>query len=233
MLAMSTPPPGPQGPQPQFGWQPTGHPAAAPGWAPGGWTPGIGPDGYATPGGRPLADPGQRFVARLIDLLVLLVPGIVINAPWVIALIAMFPRLTRNDTSNSEFTGALLTIGGLLALAYVAGIAMSYFYQSVYLARTGQTIGKRVMKIRVVRLPDGSPITPAEARRRWLASDGLALVSWLPLVNTVAGFYSWANYLWLLWDRPYRQCLHDKFAKTAVVKLTEADVPTQQTGGQR
>jgi uncharacterized RDD family membrane protein YckC len=233
MLAMTTPPPDPQGPELQFGWQPTGYPAAPPGWAPGGWTPGVGPDGYATPGGHVLAEPGQRFVARLIDLLVLFVPALLVNAPWVIALIAMFPRLSRNQTSDAELTTALLTIAGLLGFAYVAGVAISYAYQAIYLARTGQTVGKRVMKIRVVRLPDAGPITSADARRRWLASEGLALISWVPLINTVAGFYSWANYLWLLWDRPYRQCLHDKFAKTAVVKLTEADVLAMRTGESR
>jgi uncharacterized RDD family membrane protein YckC len=232
MWAMTTPQPGPR--PPEFGWQPPGYPAATPGWAPGGWTPGVGADGYATPGGRALADPSQRFAARLIDLLVLMIPGLALNAPWVIALIVLFPKLSRNDVSNSQLTSSLAIIFGLLALAYVAGVAISFGYEAVFMPRTGQTIGKRVMRIRVVRLADGGPITSTEARRRWLASDGIALISWVPLVNTVAGFYSWANWLWLLWDRPNRQCLHDKFAKTAVVKLTEADMLVRQpNGGQR
>ena len=36
------------------------------------------------------------------------------------------------------------------------------------------------------------------------------------LVQDVAGsfvpFFSWLDGLWQLWDKPYQQCLHDKFA---------------------
>ena len=30
---------------------------------------------------------------------------------------------------------------------------------------------------------------------------------------------NWIDGLWQLWDKPYRQCLHDKFAETVVIKL--------------
>ena len=42
-----------------------------------------------------------------------------------------------------------------------------------------------------------------------LAQFGLGLVPGLGLVNV----------LFPLWDKPYQQALHDKFAKTLVIKL--------------
>jgi hypothetical protein len=33
--------------------------------------------------------------------------------------------------------------------------------------------------------------------------------------------------LWCLWDKPYRQCLHDKPAKTVVVKVDPAQQPAR------
>jgi hypothetical protein len=53
-------------------------------------------------------------------------------------------------------------------------------------------------------------MTRGVAARRWLA-------------NVVAGaiipFWRWIDGLWQLWDKPYQQCLHDKFARTVVVKV--------------
>jgi hypothetical protein len=57
-----------------------------------------------------------------------------------------------------------------------------------------------------------------------MAQDGMALLALIPLVGTVVGMYNWADSLWLLWDKPNRQCLHDKFGRTAVVKLAAADL---------
>ena len=45
--------------------------------------------------------------------------------------------------------------------------------------------------------------------KRFLISDVAAL--FVPFLN-------WLDGLWQLWDQPYRQCLHDKFAQTVVVK---------------
>ncbi|MFK4273751.1 RDD family protein, partial [Streptomyces milbemycinicus] len=45
-----------------------------------------------------------------------------------------------------------------------------------------------------------------------------AAVYALPEIVPCCGFLFWLiNVLWCTWDRPYRQCLHDKAAKTVVV----------------
>ncbi|MCW2505547.1 MAG: hypothetical protein JWO79_3831, partial [Actinomycetia bacterium] len=186
------------------------------------------PFAYAAPGGRVLAEPYQRLAARLLDWLVLAVPGVLFNLPWILVLLYAVPW---GDTSNQNVDKLLPWLGlvFVLALIAIAGSAIvSFLYEAVLMPRTGQTLGKRALRIRVVGLPDGSPVTTAAARRRWLASEGTVLLTLLPVVNTIVGVYGFVNVLWLLWDKPYRQCLHDKFATTAVVKLTEADVLAQQ-----
>jgi uncharacterized RDD family membrane protein YckC len=41
----------------------------------------------------------------------------------------------------------------------------------------------------------------------------------VPVVPTVGGLFALTNEAWLLWD-PRRQCLHDKAARTVVVKTS-------------
>ncbi|HKD97794.1 MAG TPA: RDD family protein [Micromonosporaceae bacterium] len=177
-----------------------------------------------TVGGAPLAHAADRFVAYLIDSLI---SSVLLLIPLGVMLWAMFDRIrdafdafpTTPAPNTDPFTlmAPVLHIE-LLFLAVIVPLSLieSYFYYVTFMHRTGQTPGKRVMKIKVVRLEDGSPIDARIARRRWLAQSLMPFLSaWLP------GFV-YADLLWLLWDVPYRQCLHDKVALTAVVKVTAA-----------
>jgi uncharacterized RDD family membrane protein YckC len=96
-----------------------------------------------------------------------------------------------------------------LALIVVL-LALSYVYYVEMMWRSGQTLGKRVMRLAVAPLdPAGRLDRPAAAKRF--------------LVQHVAGslvpFFAFVDGLWQLWDRPYQQCLHDKAAGTVVVKV--------------
>jgi uncharacterized RDD family membrane protein YckC len=95
--------------------------------------------------------------------------------------------------------------------AWLAGLAMLAFfiYSAVLVYRYGQTFGKRMMGIRVVRT-DGSRVTFGRfIFLRWLP---LAVVGAIPIVNIVAGLLDP-----LLIFRDTRQCLHDNIADTKVV----------------
>lgn len=260
---MNTPPdgqPGPPGfghPSPGYvrapgpGWAP-GHSGApgpvaghsgAPGYAaPGGWAhPGAGVafapvQEYAAPGGRALAQPTDRLLARIIDSVLLSIPVLLIEIPLFLAIwfwawdtfdLGADPNATSTTAPTVDGGDVLLMFGlfmGALLLVALISALITYLYEVVYMHRTGQTIGKRVMKIRVVRVEDGGPVTTGHARRRWLAQDGVALLALIPFVGSLVGLYNWLDSLWLLWDKPHRQCLHDKYGKTAVVKLTAADL---------
>jgi len=136
------------------------------------------PPAFTVPRGAsgPRAGFWKRFVAVLIDWAML----------WVI-----FRLLTL----------VLKGIGDVLALL----IDIGYF---VYLegGPAGQTIGKRVMGIRVISFQTGGPIGYGRAFARWAVRIVSALVFYL-------------GYLWMLWD-PEKQCWHDKAATDVVVPLS-------------
>ncbi|KOG89008.1 hypothetical protein ADK38_16620, partial [Streptomyces varsoviensis] len=91
-------------------------------------------------------------------------------------------------------------------------ISVVYFvYEGLMLTSRGQTVGKRMMKIRVAMLENGA--VPA-GRPGWAR----AAVYSLPEIVPCCGFIFWlVNVLWCTWDKPYQQCLHDKGARTVVV----------------
>ncbi|HWF52800.1 MAG TPA: RDD family protein [Solirubrobacteraceae bacterium] len=97
-------------------------------------------------------------------------------------------------------------------IIFEVGLPAAVLYAPLLLgrsgARNGQTVGKQVMGIRVIR-QDGLPMTFATALvREGLGRQVPALLS--------SGLYVPVDYLWPLWDRR-NQSLHDKVGRTFVV----------------
>ncbi len=117
----------------------------------------------------PLAGLGSRFLAVLLDILIQVAANIVLGI--VIVIVFAIPATQRHLNSMSDTAGKW----------FVAGIIFAYFllywgYFSLFEAfRNGQTPGKRVMKIRVVK-DSGRQITFFEA----LARNLLRVVDLLP-----------------------------------------------------
>ncbi|MBB4661547.1 RDD family protein [Conexibacter arvalis] len=144
-----------------------------------------------------LATWGVRAAAYLIDLLVFVALAV---------LIAFGIVLVESDADDAR--RAAETIG----VAIVLPISLAYAPLLMVRrgARNGQTLGKQVMRIRVVR-ESGEEVTLGNAVLREVIGRQL-------LVAFTYGFYAVVDYLWPLWDRS-RQCLHDKVAQTRVVRL--------------
>lgn len=164
------------------------------------------PGPYGPPGapGPPrvdptLADPGTRLVARIIDTAICLAVVIV----FVIGS-AVVQHLAVPMGTDAPETALNITAGVIRIVVLFAG---PFVYEWVMLARSGATVGKRVMKIRVVRV-DRGPIGGGRAAGRVAA---VLVFGYLPCVGLL-------DELWLLWDRPLQQCLHDKVVTTLVVK---------------
>ncbi|MDX3096160.1 RDD family protein [Streptomyces sp. ME19-03-3] len=172
--------------------QPYGYPQQGPGY-------GQIPTDPALAGMPPLAGLGQRFVARLIDTVILLV----------ISVVSAFVLYPSGWTSDPTSVG----VGSQFA-AGVLGWGLFFVYEGLMVSRDGQTLGKKAMKIRVARLADGAvPAGAGWSRAAVYVLPGL-------LISFCVGFLFWLlNVLWPLWDKPYRQALHDKAAKTVVVKV--------------
>lgn len=172
----------PQGGQPGYGY-PQGAPQGAPQGVPQqgyGYPqqpayPGYQQPGYgATP---PYANWGQRFLGTLVDGLVFLVPYILI--------------IVGRDTS------VLASIGGLAFL----GLAI---WQLIREGRTGQTVGKQALGIRLVRESDGQPLGVGMAFVRRIAH----------ILDSLACYLGW---LWPAWDAK-RQTFADKICGTIVIR---------------
>ena len=91
-----------------------------------------------------------------------------------------------------------------------AGLAMSFLITLGYFAvfegsGSGQTVGKRLVGIRVVDFETGAPIPYGRAFARTIG-------------RWISGLVFLLGYLWMLWD-PNRQTWHDKIASTTVVPV--------------
>ncbi|WP_370413016.1 RDD family protein [Streptomyces fradiae] len=169
---------------------------------------GGGPYGGTDPlsGMPPLAESGKRIAARVIDWLIIAVPLAVIGIPFKI-----YDRAGDgndwDDTVNSLNGGGQLVFQLITIVAYVA-------YDTVMVAKGGQTLGKKWMKLRVAMLNDGS--TPPMN-----ASLIRAVVLWLPTLICCACLWPLLLLILILVDKPYKQGLHDKAAKTVVVSVPQ------------
>lgn len=142
------------------------------------------------------AERGTRFLARLIDGLI----SMAVVIP-VILITMSLKYITMRDMQNS------LLIGGV---AFAAALPVSIVQWSM-IARSGQSIGKRVMKIRIVRM-DGSPVG---------FGNGVVLRDWITqaisMVPYLGGIINLIGILMIFGEE--RRCLHDRIAGTKVIAV--------------
>ncbi|MFC8371439.1 MULTISPECIES: RDD family protein [unclassified Streptomyces] len=169
-----------------------GDPYGGGGGGPYGGTPGP-PDPLA--GMPPLADSGRRTLARIIDMILV---GIVV---WLLT----WPF----GVSEYDVDGDEINVGNSFAQSLIAA-ALYIAYDTFMTVRNGQTLGKRWLRMRVADLADGSNPSVQTALIR-------ALVLWLPFAFCCACVWTVIAGGWSFFDRPYKQGLHDKAAKTVVV----------------
>ncbi|WP_055696952.1 RDD family protein [Streptomyces silaceus] len=204
-----TPPPGggsPYGsPPPGGGTPPPGAGGGSPYGAPpppyGGDPYGGGQGGYGggdpLAGMPPLADSGKRVLARIIDMILV---GIVVSLlSW------LFGTAEYDIDPDKVNTGKSFGQSLLAAVLYIA-------YDTFTMSRTGQTLGKKWLGMRVANLSDGATPTLQTALAR-------AAVLWLPFAFCCACIWTAISGGWSFFDKPYKQGLHDKAAKTVVVSV--------------
>ena len=121
---------------------------------------------------------GQRFLAALLDGLIIFAVSVLLNM--------------------------VLSAVRLGMLGVIAQLAVSIAYYVFYQKKQGQTLGKKVMNIKVV---DASGKTPTEVTFFLREIIG----------KFVSAIILMIGYLFPLWDAK-RQALHDKIVNTYVVK---------------
>ncbi|MCA1221691.1 RDD family protein [Streptomyces sp. 8L] len=155
---------------------------------------------------------GRRFVARLIDSVVV---GAVTGA--VAVPLALRARThIDGEIDSARQAGRTVTVylldgttGVYLAVAVAALLVVGVLYEALPTARWGRTLGKRICRLTVRDIESFDPPGFRAALARWLLYGVLGLL--------VVGVL---NVLWCLFDRPWRQCWHDKAAHTFVAGPT-------------
>ncbi|NGO14669.1 RDD family protein [Streptomyces sp. HC44] len=196
------PPPG-EGPSPgEGGGSPYGTPSGGEGPTPppyAGDPTGGGPYGNEPLAGMPpLAESGKRVLARIIDMI--LVGVVVWLLSWGFGVTEY--GVDGDNVEYSESIGQSL----IAAVLYVA-------YDTFMISQSGQTLGKKLFRMRVANLDDGS--TPSLQ-----TSLVRALVLWVPFAFCCACIWTAIAGGWSFFDKPYKQGLHDKPAKTVVVSTS-------------
>lgn len=155
--------------------------------------PGYGQPAYGQPPGYgvaphlgQLAEWPARAGAFLIDV------GMVIVAEIVLIFLLLFLA------SQSSTIAIILGIVGFLGL-----FAFSIWNQCYRQGVTGQSIGKKVVGLRLVGIETGAPI-------------GFGMSFLRQLAHVIDGMPLYIGYLWPLWD-PMKQTFADKICSTVVV----------------
>ncbi|MFM9037447.1 MAG: RDD family protein [Actinomycetota bacterium] len=138
-----------------------------------------------------LAGFGQRAIAQVLDALI-------IGVPLFILTLSFGGDLTDQDNSN-------------LAWLTVLWLGVSLLYSTAFVALSGATPGKRIMKLRVVNRSDGSPVSWTYAAVRALIPSVAGLVPVIGFAVNIAVYVR-------AFFHPYRQGLHDAAAGTIVVR---------------
>lgn len=156
-------------------------------------SPGVGyvMDLGSPPNAMNLADVGTRLVGAILDGLLYLpalIPGVIVAG-------------FESGEELSPLAIAVLVLG-MLGLAVV---------QCTMIATSGQSIAKKILKIRIVR-QDGSPVNFVH---------GVVLRSWLMAFLTNVPFFgaiiALVDALMIFGNE--RRCLHDRIASTDVIKV--------------
>ena len=184
--------------------QPPYPPDGQPNQPPTGWGQAPPPAGYPQPAGpvAPYASWGSRFGAYLIDGLLSLAAGAVLIVPGIIWMIAG----AEETTDSYGYTTSEPAIGGLLLLllGYAVVYVFAFWNQGWRQGQTGQSLGKKYLKIRVVKVDDGQVL-----------GGGMGLLRYLLL--SILGGACILDFLWPLWDAR-KQTWHDMIVSTVVVE---------------
>jgi uncharacterized RDD family membrane protein YckC len=157
--------------------------------------------------GRPAALV-RRFAARVLDTLLFCA----VTAAAAVPLGTAAYHHVQDKVDDAERTGETVkvwlidgTTGAEIAAVLVVAVLAGLLLEVLPTAKWGRTLGKKLVGVRVLDVESQIPPGFGPSLRRWLTHTVLDA-----LVVGVAGL------AWCLFDRPWRQCWHDKAARTFV-----------------
>jgi uncharacterized RDD family membrane protein YckC len=174
--------------------------------------PGYGQQTFAQPGyghqgnlalapGYAYAEWGPRVGAYLIDFIPTLVGQFIFFLGYAILIVDVIRSYETGAVQPSGAGVVSMVIGGTIILA---STGWQIYNRWIIAGRTGQSLGKRKMKIALLSEVDGQPIGPLNAFLRDLAH--------------ILDSFACVGYLWPLWD-DRKQTFSDKITRTMVVTV--------------
>ena len=156
-------------------------------------------------GGLPLADLAYRIVAGIIDSIILLVFEIVLAVVVAAAGVTMIPLWSPWETSYQGSSMIGLGFVGVWLVSALVLLAIDLVYFPLFEATSGQTPGKKIMKVKVVK-ENGAPCDWGAA----LIRNFLRIFDVLPVAYLLG--------VLLIATNAKRQRIGDMVAKTLVIK---------------
>jgi uncharacterized RDD family membrane protein YckC len=145
--------------------------------------------------GGEMASIGSRFVAIILDGLVVGVPLAVLIGVVMVAVLQISP--SQKPPNHMIF----LLIEGVV---FIVAVTASVLYEGLMLRSSGQTIGKKLMHIKVVSA-EGGPVSSGQAFGRAGVRQALGFVPCVGLADYLVAFGE------------QRTCLHDMASRTRVI----------------
>jgi uncharacterized RDD family membrane protein YckC len=174
-----------------------------------------------------LATPGARFVARLVDTGALLLLNVVVNGWFVYLFLRDYIPYSQAIYSKFLETGKLPLdvqpppqMDALLIVIILIAVALWFAYEVPATAHRGQTLGKRLAKVKVVRVESLEPLGVGRAWRRW-SPLAMPLVLFL-CCGPLFVIPQIIDVIFILIDRQQRMAWHDRSAGTYVVHQPDA-----------
>ena len=149
---------------------------------------------YCTGTPTPYIGVAIRFVATIIDAIIIVVIVGILVIPFLVAAIA------ANVTNRSV---SAFSLGPIIAFI-VVGLVVWFLYFILLEGHYGQTVGKMALSIKVVREADGAPIDYGDAAVR-------------TILRIIDGLFDYLVGAIFIWTSDKKQRLGDRVAHTVVV----------------
>jgi uncharacterized RDD family membrane protein YckC len=142
-----------------------------------------------------------RFVARLIDGVLLFIVSLIVSIPLTLVMggAAIGIGGSRDPAAALAALPAILALAGLRALIQ---IAIGVTYEAYFVSTRGGTLGKLALGLKIIKA-DGSPVPLGLAAGRYFAQILSSIILFIGYI--MAGF------------DPEKRALHDRICDTRVI----------------
>lgn len=148
----------------------------------------------------------QRGFALILDQLIAASLFLLLTIPAILVLIGS-GEWDEGPDGNIQLLGASSWSFGFFLLAVLLVVLFELWNLGVRQGRHGQSIGKQLIRIKVVRQDRSGPLGVFAGIGRMILHSVLGSI---PVVNVL-------NFVWPWWD-PQNQCWHDKLISSIVLK---------------